>query len=95
MMDGAELKRIRRYALAKATLAEAASIKTVERAMCLRGGFMGVEGLHFDDDNDDDEDDEDDEHNIISFLKRIRDNELRESDNELRERVDEWRRNVC
>ena len=52
---------------------------------------MGVEGLHFDDDNDDleyDEDDEDDEHNIISFLKRIRENELRE-------RVDEWRRNVC
>ena len=72
-MDGAVLKRIRRYALAKATLAEAASIKTVEKAMCLRGGFMGVEGLHFDDDDDDDEDNEDDEYNIISFLRRIRD----------------------
>ena len=52
---------------------------------------MGVEGLHFDDDDDDDEDDkddDDDEYAISSFLKRIRDNELRE-------RVDEWRRNVC
>lgn len=60
-------------------LAKATPIKTVE----------SVEGLHFDDD------DYDDGHNLISFLKRIMDNELRERDNKVREKVEEWRRNIC
>ena len=67
-------------------------------AFAKASGFMGVEGLHFDDDDDDDEYDEDDEDDASAFsllLKIITGKAFRESDNELREKVDEWRRNVC
>lgn len=90
-MDRVELNQIQSFALVKATFATVVTIKTIERAICLRGGFMDIEDLYFDNNNNNNkynEDDQNNEHILNSFLKRISSNKLRESNNKLRKRVD-------